>query len=171
MKKIMIAAIALAMGVSANAASIAWKFNTNANTWNGYTVYAISALSDFKSVAEIEAVMLDNQSKGAISGTRSFGASGIAANSAWTDGQSINYYYAIVDKAGENYWVTGQQTATAAGTGTPTASIVPAATGAALLSTPGKAFGGPGPVPTPEPTSGLLLILGVAGLALRRKQA
>ena len=29
---------------------------------------------------------------------------------------------------------------------------------------------GPGPEPTPEPTSGLLLLLGVAGLALRRKQ-
>ena len=28
----------------------------------------------------------------------------------------------------------------------------------------------PGPEPTPEPTSGLLLLLGVAGLALRRKQ-
>ena len=30
--------------------------------------------------------------------------------------------------------------------------------------------GGPGPGPVPEPTSGLLLLLGVAGLALRRKQ-
>ena len=29
----------------------------------------------------------------------------------------------------------------------------------------------PGPTPIPEPTSGLLLLLGVAGLALRRKQA
>ena len=29
---------------------------------------------------------------------------------------------------------------------------------------------GPTPTPTPEPTSGLLLLLGVAGLALRRKQ-
>ena len=171
MKKIMIAAIALAMGVSANAASIAWKFNTNAATWNGYTVYAISAVSDFENVDAIKAVMLDAGSSATIAGSRSYVAAGGSANSSWKDGDTINFYYAIVDKAGENYWVTGQQTATAAGTGTPTASIVPAATGAALLSTPGKSFGGPGPDPTPEPTSGLLLLLGVAGLALRRKQA
>ena len=31
--------------------------------------------------------------------------------------------------------------------------------------------GGPGPEPVPEPTSAMLLLLGVAGLALRRKQA
>ena len=30
---------------------------------------------------------------------------------------------------------------------------------------------GPGPTPIPEPTSGLLMLLGVAGLALRRRRA
>ena len=34
-----------------------------------------------------------------------------------------------------------------------------------------KAFAPPAPAPIPEPTSGLLLLLGVAGLALRRRRA
>ena len=32
-----------------------------------------------------------------------------------------------------------------------------------------QTYSGPQPTPTPEPTSGLLLLLGVAGLALKRK--
>ena len=170
MKKLIIIAAALVMGFASQAASIKWTFNTNAATWNGYTVYAVSALSDFADVAAVEAAMISEGASGTISGSRSYFATGSGEGN-WAAGESVPFYYVVVDKAGENYWTTGQQTATAVTTGTPAASTFAAKDGGALLSTPGKSFGGPGPDPTPEPTSGLLLLLGVAGLTLRRKQA
>ena len=167
MKKIILLAVVVALGCSTQAASISWKFNTNKNTWNDYTVYAVSSVaSSYDSVDAVKADLLSENSYGKITGTRSFGASGGAENASWTDGQSISFYYVIVDKDEKNFWTSEKQTANAATTGTPTAGVFPAASGGALLSTPGTAFGA-----VPEPTSGLLLLLGVAGLALKRKQA
>lgn len=168
MKKILFIVAILAVGFSAQAAAISWKFNTNANTWNGYTVYAVSSVaSSYESVDAVKSSLLSSGSYATITGTRSYVASGSAENSSWTDGQSISYYYVIVDKDEKNFWTSGAQTANAATTGTPTASVFSAADGAALLSTAGTAFAG-GPVP--EPTSGLLMLIGVAGLALRRRR-
>lgn len=46
------------------------------------------------------------------------------------------------------------------------------ATQAAVTAGPWNDIGGgPGPEPTPEPTSGLLMLVGLAGLALKRKVA
>ena len=167
MKKIIIALAGLAIAMSANAATIKWTFYTNAATWNGYSVYAVSALSEFTSVSDIESAMVGAGSAATITGSRSYSATANYTGS-WSAGESVSFYYVIVDKEAEKYWTSGLQSATAVTTGTPTASTFAAADGAALLSTAGTAFAGS---PVPEPTSGLLMLLGVAGLALRRRRA
>lgn len=165
MKRLIVALSGLAIAMSANAASIKWTFNTNAATWNGYSVYAVSALSDFASVSDVESAMVGAGSAATISGSRSYFATANYTGD-WAAGESVSFYYVIVDKEAKNYWTSDLQSATAVTTGTPTASTFAAASGGALLSTPGTAFGS-----VPEPTSGLLMLLGVAGLALRRRRA
>ena len=93
---------------------------------------------------------------------------GTAISDAWTDQQAVSFYYVFVDSGETKFWVSEQQSGTAYITSTVAKSSLPQATADALLSTAGTTFAGS---PVPEPTSGLLMLLGVAGLALRRRRA
>lgn len=165
MKKVMVLVAVIAMALVSQAASVAWKFNTNAATWNGYTVYAVSSLSAFSDVSEIESAMLSSTSKGTIAGTRSYVASGTVTGD-WAAGESVPFYYVVVNTDESAYWTSAQQTATAVTTGTPTVSVMSPANGGALLSTAGTSFSS-----VPEPTTAALLLLGLGALALKRKIA
>ena len=169
MKKLtlMIGAVALAMGVQA--ASVDWQILGSAATVN-YNVYLLTSIADsYESVADIASAAL-------ISGTivkkgRNYIAGGTAGSEAITKDSMTEVYWVIVDGSGSpttyNYVKTDmsalvydvQNQESSPGN-------FNSLTAADLLAGSSGSFGA-----VPEPTSGLLLLLGVAGLALKRKRA
>jgi hypothetical protein len=89
------------------------------------------------------------------------------------DGDANKFYMAIID--GENIYVSGLVTGT--GVQGKSVSVLVSAANSKLAATEwttGDTFSKAGwytAAAVPEPTSGLLLLLGVAGLALRRHRA
>ena len=186
MKKIMIALAAVAVAAVAQAASIDWGIG--ASTWTyadatkaseGVAVYLIDAAkwstietaimggstSFTTSDAGILAVGATTGSKGAVSG-------GTATSSALTAGTSYDFAYLVFDTrepSDVKYFASATLTKAAYDTADATyyesQSI---AFAAAAYSNSGLSGGWQS---VPEPTSGLLLVLGMAGLALRRKRA
>lgn len=83
-------------------------------------------------------------------------------------GGSYTYYFVIVD--GDNAYFSNEKAATANGTATAKNVGFGAQSGSSSL--PASGFQGAGAWSSvPEPTSGLLMLLGMAGLALRRRRA
>lgn len=183
MKKLIMGLAAVALAGSLQAATAAWGMkNDGAKTYANATVYmvlstdysaAIAALdAGGASVAttmagyDLDAAVITLSGKGAGSGYYSNATSGesyywivvMSGGAAIADG--MQYYstgaisYATMDDAG----------AIATGSATPSDFL--------LVDTTKNLFTGTsGTVGAPEPTSGLLLLLGVAGLALKRKRA
>ena len=93
-------------------------------------------------------------------------------------GDTLSAYFAIITQIDDKSYLFISEIASAEGPGTGTAKLQYSAKDAsqavAKKFAPGSAtFGGSGwyTAAVPEPTSGLLLLLGMAGLALKRKQA
>ena len=162
MKKILILTAGFVIATTANAASINWAFQC-ATTYNGYDVYVANS-STYASLADVQADLLGSSgNSGSISGSRSGKASG--AISGLEASKEYSFFYIIVKDG--SYWATEKQTIStnAEDAGAATTSFA-TASGTTLLS------GAPtGSFAVPEPTSGLLLLLGMAGLALKRKRA
>ena len=192
MKKLMIACVAVALAAVAQAASInwgignvyspsdstakvaaggmsAWLFVT-ANSTDVTTgipvttlsaVQAVLATGDLTGLSSLAAAHASNTAAGTIGGAT--GLTGFSSG-------SLTAFAVVVDStdlaSAENYFIVG-------GGATKTVTFT-SATGAKSL-----AFGDQSAITqtaggwtaVPEPTSGLLLLLGVAGLALRRKRA
>ena len=188
MKKLMIAVAALVVGVAANAATIDWKYSVTSaqgtegyNT--GYTVYLMDATTWAAQVAAEEydfSKALDSTVFGKAAGRSAGAMTYTTQNSAGKDmsravdieglakGGTYDAYYVILNenKDPSEYYAematftgrpsTGEEIQTGFGT-------ITAAKLASSTWTPTESV--------PEPTSGLLLLLGVAGLALRRHRA
>ena len=168
MKKIMLALCAAVIATAVNAASVSWAYNATGKTWDGYTVYLTTTAGTFDSVDAIKEKLLStsNASGALIAGSRNSLASGTITGLAETT--SYDFFFTVVNEATGDYWVSTAQkvTTNAESAGAATASFS-AANGASLLKgTPTGKFSS-----VPEPTSGLLLLLGMAGLALKRKVA
>ena len=194
MNKLMIAAAIVCAAVYAHAASINWGSaiadpsdltgNTAATAgWNAYLLYSATDLSSI-------ATKLDKAGIGGVAdnGAMVVGSHTITSGDAMElytfqdkyggEGVNVNGFYQmlIVDEANNKFGAVNQ-----------TFKVV----GIDDLNSPGEVyynmnneFGidhfagetgwsgtiGTSPVPTPEPTSGLLLLLGVAGMALRRRR-
>ena len=164
MNKLIVAALAVALGFAAQAGSFNWSYASNSAELD-YNVYVILGstvdTSTWESAADIPSA---NNAAVAKSGKSAYKATGAVDDASITsyDQQAI---FVLVNKAGDQYKITdaavigseyvmiGQDT----GKGNYPVSF----------SGDWKDFGGSD---VPEPTSGLLLLLGVAGLALRRKQ-
>ena len=161
MKKILILAAAIVAGVAANAASFKW---TGANIYgsDGTTKYtgdiSIYAYSSKGTVADAVEVTTFSITSGALNKTFDWSSA--------TVGETYNFYIVFEDN--------GKRFDSSASTPTVIKSGVAydSQTATVLFSnmaTSTQASGSWSAVP--EPTSGLMPLLGVAGLALKRKRA
>ena len=176
----MIVAAVVALAAVSQAANIKWGVNApgNGTTYKDYKVYICETLADggFKSESEISSYLLgESGNTGTIKNNRGDGASSgmISGLDNALSGQTQAFKVVIVAADGSGYWVTDGSAQIY--TTETTHADYNLADAAPLLSGEKTAWSTgpvpPGPEPVPEPTSAMLLLLGVAGLALRRKQA
>ena len=177
MKKIMILAAAIAMAAMANAAAVGWTIMGATNYKNSdYSVYVVgqNGVTSVDQITALVAAGTDTSAYAFYDGTVS--ASGVASVAANASGKSITYSGSGTDSY-QAFAVLWNADATSA-------SVTSVATITMDNDSTGKTFGFGNQATNlannkfdvstsdvPEPTSGLLLLLGVAGLALKRKRA
>ena len=186
MKKLVIVAGIACVAMFANGASVDWGVDRNATTMTqNATVYAflasdaadvmtalgtISAVSGFESALAKAGVSYTagystgtGNGRGAVSGTLN--------DNSIADGSDIGMLLVVFDAAGENYTtisgITGHSYSAETAAQGVKADFSSSFSGATWTPISGGSSGGG----VPEPTSGLLLALGGAMLALRRKRA
>ena len=172
MKKLMVMLAIVASGVAVNAASVDWKLSTGA-TYAGQNVYAIANTDAAKILAACASTTATDWTAivdGIAAATASAGSRGYAASTTTGIAANDTLAFLIVDGTiaeGSNYTVLNAGTIAAANV------YEPPATGSTLTFSPSTlGVAGSGTfTAVPEPTSGLLLLLGMAGLALKRKRA
>lgn len=181
MKKL-IATIAIALtAVIASAASFDWKTSVSGKIYEAGTTTLLgsgtayifnsgansqaSILAAFLGGTDWTAGSLDNKAvaKGAIAATNA------EAFNWGSAGDTLNAYIAIVD--GDMIYISDIVSKAAPDTGYSQFSFNAKASSQASAFDGAGGFQGAGWYAVPEPTSGLLMLLGVAGLALRRRRA
>ena len=183
MKKLIMGLAAVALAGSLHAATAAWGMsNDGSKTYANATVYmvlnssfdaAIAALN--AGGADIATTMAGYDLNADVKTANSKGA----ANGAYGNAQPGESYNWIVVMSGGAAIADGMQYYSTAAISYATMDAAGAiASGAAtpqtyslVDSTTNLFTGTSGTIGAPEPTSGLLLLLGVAGLALKRKRA
>ena len=161
MKKLIIMAAILVAGVAANAASFKWSA-ANIYASNGtdkytgdVTLYAYLSTADIGTAKAVSTVKAS--STGAVAATT-------FSDDSLVGGNYYNFFF-IIEDSGKTFTSAVQENKAAQATGTTTFTF-----GNMTTATQNSAnwVGGE---PVPEPTSGLLMLLGMAGLALRRRRA
>ena len=160
MKKIMLALAVAVLAVAANAASFKWTasnlYGADGAKFAGEVTlmaYAVGGSADDAFVA----TTFTPATAGVVNTTFS--------NDSLVGGTSYNFFFTATQTVdGKDYvFTSAEKTIAAQATSTPTI-------GFGNQATASQAPGAWAAADVPEPTSGLLLLLGVAGLALRRKQ-
>lgn len=170
MKKLIIAAVIVCAAAISQAAAVDWKASASSSEKN-YTVYIMSALSG--SWADAAAVANDKNKldSGTASGSRTVSAGGTVKGTTAISKSTETLYAVIVTADGSQY--ATKSFSIAGKVYDDLANPPETSPGTASFDITGLSYSsfGPGPDPTPEPTSAMLLLLGVAGLALKRKVA
>ena len=181
MKKLLLLAATVAMGVAANAAFVDWYIydevvaedstayvfvgGSQASTLAAYLTSAnYEDSSDFNAAlaavsAKTETTLAGGYGEGSSSGEANSSLSVLFLTSL-DEGATI-YYADSIDSTGS--WYDGGQQ----GPGQFAMEGLQLTSGTIAYKAPGPVP----PTPIPEPTSGLLMLLGMAGLALRRRRA
>ena len=162
MKKLLVLATAIVVGVAANAASFSWKASNlyAADLTNKYTGTATLYATIGGVATAVDTFAMT--SAGVVNG--SFSSETLVA------GTAFDFYFTVEDSYGGKDWTYTSKTVTVTGPATGSANIAfgnQATTSRAVVTT----AGGNGWYAVPEPTSGLLMLLGMAGFALKRKRA
>lgn len=186
MKKLMIALVAVAVAAFAQAGTIKWQTLSNQAFYNGTTDTTLTSantvyLFDAKTYAQ--AALFDAFVGDGIDYTMALASVGLSDAGKFavqsydaTPDQAYSLYLAVVD--GDNVFMTTSIAVNGPGTGKTTTKpftvLAPSQKEATEIAS-GSAFASTGwykaSTPTPEPTTGLLMLVGLAGLALRRKMA
>ena len=198
MKKLLFMLAAVVAVVSAQAAYVDWQYSvsdkisggTGIDYTSGYTAYLLTASNwatvsakDSFNNSDIAAAALDSSGLFSTTGTKSLkkystGAGG-SAGVRQVEADSGNYYVILASASGydvvvNNVAIDAYSDKTGAGTGlTPGITVTPgsAVDAGSLSYTTFPTGGGSSGGGVPEPTSGLLLALGGAMLALRRRRS
>ena len=158
----------------ANAASFDWKLQTGA-TYSGMTVYGLTGTSAATVLSAFQSTTASDWTD-AVSGFTASTVNSGSANRMGALGTSENIaagdkvVFVIIDgniADGSKYWVVNDYAIQSANVYEPPATGTQATVNFATQGTAGSGTF----TAAPEPTSGLLLLLGVAGLALKRKRA
>ena len=186
MKKVMIALAAVTLAVSAQAASFTWKTYTGQAVYQagtseklgGATAYLFDSSvvsqtalltglfatgAEKKSITDFTALSTATTTSGGAITSTSFDGGAV--------GETLNTYFAIVD--GDNVFISSVASAVGPSTGSATLQFKSLNTPSKAVATEfsGTASGAGWYTAVPEPTSGLLMLVGLAGLALRRRRA
>lgn len=186
MKKIMMFAACGMLAVVTNAASVGWTLATGSGATYANDAYQFFVIGQngVDSIATITALLdagsaVDSYAfgKGTVGGTGTGMIAATAAGQPTLDAGTYESFFVLFDSttpsAGGSKYVVVSGTANLTKTIAATTATITFASGnvSSTLNNASnwKSYGASSDVP--EPTSGLLMLLGMAGLALRRKRA
>ena len=184
MKKLIVVAVAVALAAMSQAAQVTWTASAIAQSGESTSYYAMivdaAGITGATSASVVEAIIKDTFTGTVIyEGDATYNASKAQVavafakktvmNGSYGSGSEVEYMTILFDAAtpdaAKNYMVTSGDTPVTAHFSDASLLAVPQGSqaGKTWTAVPGSSV--------PEPTSGLLMLLGVAGLALRRRRA
>ena len=175
MKKLTIIGALMVLGIVANAATVNWSANAIQNSPDvtvgaGWLVEVYTSSVSYDYAKAVSGDIAAWSSTSTVAAGTTFRAAG-SVEDGLVNGTSGTFYAVIYDgasaSAAKNYIVSDMVTVSATAAGNP----VPLSFGAMTATTAANKFLNSSWQAVPEPTSGLLMLLGMAGLALRRRRA
>ncbi len=184
MKKLTIFTIVIATAIMSHAASFSWKTSATGKIYQpGSTAdtVASSIAYLFDSSSMTQAAILSAFSSGTLNFEKKLSSSTISSGkiseTIFTDatesGNSLSAYFVAIigEGANQKMFISDLATGTALEGKTSPFNFSAKTASQAVAKMAADGYSGSGWYVIPEPTSGLLMLLGIAGLALRRKQA